>query len=53
MYMVRTCFGFYYFHLLFIAELSEDFSYIFLYLSLYYLPSILRREYYVIFTSVC
>ena len=52
MYMVRTCLCFYYFYFLFVAQLTEDFAYIFLYLTIYYLPSILRRKYYVIFAPI-
>lgn len=52
MYMVRTCLCFYYFYFLFDAQLTEDFAYIFLYLTIYYLPSILRGKYYVIFAPI-
>ena len=53
MYMVRTRLCLYYFYILLPAEFADYFSYIFLYLSIYYLSSVLRCEYYVVFAPVC
>ena len=51
--MVGTCLCLYYFYILLSAEFADYFSYIFLYLTIYNLSSILRCEYYVVFAPVC